>query len=841
MRKYSLLLVLIPTTVLAQGTDARMYGAFFPGDPSHFPKQDAIAIWDNLDPGWSGDILAGSGDFETGAVSGTCVYCPTGWSCTCTGTSAMTQEAVKIYKNSSSVKISVDAINSIIAVARGSISMEAGASYQISWKMRGEVGGEDAKYSIRSIIGDYYAPTTDTWGAVVEPGILNMAVSWTQYTTYVTCGAIPRSVVFTVTRLNASQVFYIDDVQVIKLRNTSQVSAPGSYTLAPAVTSDPVYAGARSIQVIAGQRTKRGLYFDGVNDALVMTTDDNKFDATQTGHFSVCSEGKGETGTAANAIIIAKDGVGQRSWFHYWTGAQLAAYISKDGGSVNISTAAKPIAITTPFAGCFSYTRISDGGSSLQLCANHESTCANNVTSVAPIFNGTAPIGIADAYTLGDQSFLGAVNRIGIYNMPLSAANISRWVSPYFAKSIETTGMYVTTCTQAASHAICDPSKCVDGTANRCVPDSQWQPIFGQYTEACSYNSVETVVGGDDAPTFTGYSSYIDPAATLTAYRADTMHGNISMRVKAPSLTYNEIYGPCETAGVGNVIQGWVAMKKLVDLPAELYVQLWSYTDAACTTGTSYASLWGGDATSVWDWYGGSVSTAGKSSYRVVVSVIQNNDTPTDLLIDTWSAVASPVRTPWVHAAGAADVVVNSRDYRVHNPLADVRPNGRYAYQDGFCAGMWVSSDWAADDGVGKYLVAVLGTAGSSNYWHIFKHTNNSIYFSIYDNAAVALQRYLAVTSANWTVGYPKYVEACSSNTGTIVARHYDTGTSTWYSWSGSSGAGTGIFAGQTANIHVGGNTGLPMDGYLGPLVIGPYKSSWPLYGFDKRPRQSPY
>lgn len=847
------ILVIIFVLLCNSAFSQELYGIADFSRRDAYPTDRAIAIWDNLDPGESGDKYIGWGDLEYDFdVDPDCGYCPhESDSCDCAGTSRIDREQSIVYKNSSALKITVDASSSLVWWKLKSIDLEANSYYQLSFKNRGAVGLEDMVVRIVSNNVSYYSCSADTWGGAVDCTFSNMSSSWTSNVIYITTGGVAKpNTVISFRRNGASQVFYIDDVKIVKLNNTTSISSPGGFTLAPAVTSDPVYMGAKTVQSWAGQLTKRGIWGDGTDDYLTMSADNDVFDASQTGNLSVCVEGQVDS-RVANASAVAKDGAaGQRSWFLYDTGTSLAGYISKDGGTVNVSTAGKLADLTKQFAGCMLYSKISDGGSLLSACINHEATCSNNALAVSPIFNSTSPIAFFDRSNGLSVNWLGSITRVGIYNKYLTQAKeYSQWVSPYFPGVGKTTdGFYVTICTQAASHAMCGPDKCVDGTPNRCRADTQWMPIFEQQTEMIPNNSFETNTGTPESPAFTGWTATLsngDGTATLTDYYDEPRHGSHSARIKLTGTTsYGYISTACLPASPLTTYFAY-AYTKLLSGNAYFMVDVTEYSDAACTMNVvpNYV-VNGANSAPSWQYQGGSAFTTAATTNFVKLSVGKfmspGHLIPSDLLIDTVSLKPATHFTPWVHMPTAAGVTYNSRDYRVHNPLSDMKPNGRYAYQDGFCAGVWVWTDWKGNDGATHYIIFIPGTVGNNNRWSLVKDPTNTLTHIIYDSAAGTKIAALAATSDNWRAGTMKYVEACSNNAGTIAARHFETGNNTWYTWT-ASGAGTGIWNGQMTDIWLRGTGVNSLQGYLSYLVIGSYNVVWPMYGFNRRPTQKPY
>jgi hypothetical protein len=181
-------------------------------------------------------------------------------------------------------------------------------------------------------------------------------------------------------------------------------------------------------------------------------------------------------------------------------------------------------------------------------------------------------------------------------------------------------------------------------------------------------------------------------------------------------------------------------------------------------------------------------------------------------------------------------VTYNARDYRLDNPLLQ-ESNQAVHFVDGFCFGSWVYTDWS-DDGVLHYAARLNATAGVNNRINILKAGDDKIQIKVYDSAGGDLAAEFLVTTTNWTAGGWKYIEACTSNTGAVVGRHYNATNSTWYLWSGV-GAGTGIQDGNATFWYVGGPTP-HWDGYFKNFIFGPYNAIWPMYGWSGGPPTAP-
>jgi hypothetical protein len=180
-----------------------------------------------------------------------------------------------------------------------------------------------------------------------------------------------------------------------------------------------------------------------------------------------------------------------------------------------------------------------------------------------------------------------------------------------------------------------------------------------------------------------------------------------------------------------------------------------------------------------------------------------------------------------VHNSGPGSVSYNARDYRLHNTLVDPKPDGTYPWSAGWCAGTWVWTDWAGDDGVDHTVAYVPGTAGANNRWYIAKSAGNSLTFSINDSAGTQRYHTLAATSVNWTASNSKYIETCYNGTNTMIAHHYNASNSTWYNWAAGGDAIIGL-SGQTTYVDIGAIAATEMlNGYISNICFAPFSATY--------------
>jgi hypothetical protein len=265
----------------------------------------------------------------------------------------------------------------------------------------------------------------------------------------------------------------------------------------------------------------------------------------------------------------------------------------------------------------------------------------------------------------------------------------------------------------------------------------------------------------------------------------------------------------------------------------------YEYTDAACTVGGGqvfyrFPATIGGTFSS-----DGAAFTSGVGTNSVIVFIRAYNivtvSTIQDVLIDSVSLKAGSYRTPWVHNSGPGSSSYSARTYALHNVLSDSKPDGTKAYANGFCVGGWYYNDWNWDTGAGAETIhkifAIPGTVGSNNRVEVYINTSSDeVLFLIYDSVGNYYFKYKgAITDIIWTGGYWKYFEACTSNTGTVIAHHYNVANSTWYPWSLVDATGTAIVNDQSTTMNFGssGAGNRYIDGYISNICFAPFSSTY--------------
>lgn len=803
-----------------------------------YPKDGLVFDANFLTAQPEGDLTQGLGDMETWVAG-----CPSGFLCVNLGAGSFAQETAKLYKNNSSAKLTVDGAGSTTSYTYP-MSYEANAYYQISFRYKGEAGAETIDCGAHNLaLSEFYDFTAHTWGA---PSIvfLTATTSWKTANLYMDVGAVAKaSYYFSIGRasgINPSQVFYIDDLQIRKLKKGGPFSGPSNVTMT--VNGDPSFDSQNAKNSFRGQPGNWGTTFDGTTDYLSYPDTGDTFDPCSTGkecqYTMACNFNP--TTYAVTQSVISKDlPAASRSYELLIIGGTLQNYTFSVVGYTSVTCAAITAGLQTSVV--TKYKGITEGTSLLDIQCNNAAT-VSSATAGMPVINSTAIFGIANRDG-ADAPFSGSIYHCSYYNKYFDSIDASKWINPYFPANNNNRGFYVSTCTQAASHATCSWDTCRDGTPHACqAEETGSMAVFDTKTELIPYNSFETVTGDDSAPTFTGWTT----SSYTTAYRNETNHGNISVRIKISGAgTLRDVLSTCIPISPATTYYMEASVKSF---SPENFVSLGGYefTDGACSAGgtqrffkipMSVGSNFAVD--------GGSLtSLAGTNSIQLFVRAYNVIPTFQDILIDSVSLKAGSYRTPWVHNPGVGSVSYNRRDYKLNNVLVEPKPDGSYPYTAGWCAGMWVYTDWAGDDGVSHGIFEIPPTAGSNNRVALGKNSANELSFNIYDSAGLRMNYYVgSLTNTKWTAGGYKYIEGCTSNTGTVMMHYYNANNSTWYT-AIPSPAGTGIQDGQTNYINIGYTAFFAayFDGYISNICFAPFSASYSNCAWNSgNPPKRPY
>jgi hypothetical protein len=549
---------------------------------------------------------------------------------------------------------------------------------------------------------------------------------------------------------------------------------------------------------------------------------------TNRGFFSAGCRVIPDTIAAGNDRIITKWATvgNQRSWAYYRSAAQLFFIVSDDGTNTDTNS----IAVFTADA-LYSFVGSFDPSGGSGACENNLYYDAYQVdtdatmTECAPV-DSTADLEIG-AFNVGTETWDGSILECALWEKELSAIEANKFISPYFPGTDYGDGFWVDTCSQAASHATCSTQVCRDGTPNACQAEGTGvMALFGGYTEQLDNNSFEAYVGD---PSDGDFSDWPTEAGAVTAYLADSKHGDVSARMQGGSMTSECIIGG------GNDTYFEISAKQLNNGGGTIEVWLREYDTGFCTSQLALTTIITCTPGGVYDDCGALFAAASwnvaTSSYAI--QIVDSVDG--DVLIDNVSIKEASYHTPWVeNPSGGVTTTYNSRDDRLHNPLSDYcESEGADCYASGFCATAWVYTDWAGDDGATHTIFNIPGTVGNNNRWRVYKDPDNNIYFDWYDSAANLHRRYLAVTDTNFTSGDWDYIEVCSDNSTLTKAHHYNVANGTWYDWTITSGA-YGIHNDQSVEFHLGhmGNT-VHLDGYQSEIHISPYNAIYPNVGFN--------
>jgi hypothetical protein len=802
-----------------------------------------------------GDLNQGQGDFESGAPANGCAYCPTGMSCTCQGTSKLEKETTKIYRSNTSVKATSDSGGNYTGLGR-SYAFQPNKGYQITFWYRGDVGGEDIYLSVYdNLNSQYYNFSTKAWQAgSSSPSWTDITVSWQMAHLYLVNDFLTRNAAVTIARNGSSQTWYLDDFKVREATYATPYSSRSNQFLT--VKEDPTFD--QVWHQMWAQPGSWGAALDGA-DELFHCSHTNCPWATTTDlrGMTIAVEYTLNTSTPGRAYAAKHVGGGE-AWVMYAnTPEQLVRfYICKDNGVNCSTTSVIDSVLSVPQVAVGSWEQVTDGASLQNVYLNF-GTAHSIATAVAPINPSTADftLGGFGMTGIGFYYYLpGTLRRAAYYNRRLSfEPEVVRWMHPYYpaptAYGPGFPGMYPTACTQAASPASCSYDQCASQAPHTCFAEPTGSlAVFSGGTELLPQNSFENPTGEDSSPSFPGWSGAVQgTGAARSAYRADTKHGQVAWRCKTTDTnSYCWQLSSCVAASPSTSYFTYAGTKTIAGRPK---VTLWrgEYASGDCTGTPAWSKAYEQYITNgAWSYTAAAAFTTGAGtnsfSYEVDVGSPGLSD-PSEILVDTLSVKQGKFWTPWI-ANGAGTISYNARDYRAHNPLSDPLPSGAYPFTSGFCVADWVYTDWAGNDNENHYVISSPDSSGGANSWYILKTNSNTPQFTVWDSSAVAKAVYgwPALDNTSWTAGNWKYIEACTSNTGTLVARHFNVANATWYPWSSTTGSGTGIQNGQSSSIRFGQGTGIYMSGFKSAVCIAPYKASYTLCDFNGgTPPKKPY
>jgi hypothetical protein len=810
-----------------------------------YTKDDVIAYWDFFDTFSTGNYISDIGDFEQGfSIHAQCGFCPNEISCSCEGTSKLYEESSILLKGDKSIKFEIDALGSDVYISTPVQNLSNNTAYQFSFWVKGTDGTEDLSFQIQGRPPPYgatakifYNITTDTWGGAVSISITNTPSVWTKYSYYVinNSGSELRDVILLIRRTNPSQVFYVDNIESVGLRSIGPKSNNG-IVLTPNVVSDPIFNKNKDLF-----DRNIGTKFDGVNDVISYADPNSLFNPNSNSYnFSIGLNIKTNSNTA-NQIYLAKGNFASRSYFAYYTGANNSCYISNDGSgnAGSISALQKAASLELLYSYICTYQYRGNNNSLFYMYQGNESTTGTTAAR-GPIFNNIVDgLGIGN-YESGMGVFSGInINKLTFWNKYLSQKESIQYNNPWYPK-----GFSISLCLSTSPPATCGSNKCRDSTVARCEPElTGAKRAFGDKVQLIPYNSFETQIGDDSNPTYTGWTITNTPGdgtARVITNRIDNFHGNISPRLITTGTTSkSEIKSSCLTTGIGGNIYSYLKYK-ISKGQDNLNLKIHPFNSVDCTIDPLLESLFTEKIDSEWKEVRGLYNSwpVGTNSYQLSVSTSGKSD----ITIDTVDLKQQIFRTPWISNNTAGPVTYLFEDNRLTNPTSEY--NGtNYNYQNGFCIGMWIFNPWPLDSGLTHVFWVIPGTAVNNNRSQVSKTVgSNRLDYSVYDLAGVIRTISITPDSTSWQKESWKYVETCTSNTGTIKARHYETKNSTWYNWPNLSGAGTAIQDNQSGLFYIRGMGSTDsLEGYYHGFWIGPYSLTWPMYGFNKKPIRRPY
>lgn len=797
------------------------------------------ACWE-IDPGTTGDHFQKTGSFESWTGGD-----PDGWNDISIGSGSVAQNTVYVYDGSSSALLT--GTGGDAGGIRYVFSFKAGKVYQLRFRHLGD--GVDVVAVTVWLSGTaYYNFTSDAWQAGAASTTATTATVWTDNTVNIITGVIDRDDYNVDITATDGNVFYIDRVELIELKSTI-TSKPGNYELSVANGLDhPAYGDEDTLyksKAYTGPAYDRGARFDGTNDYFYRANDGTFNPA---GNFSVACSIIPVTTSSTGSIISKYDTAGgERGWDTQCASTNaLLVYVSANGVGNDSFTVNGSLYAGYKSDYVFSYFGPATSYAYVDFSSN------SKTLSQTSINDSTSTVNVGSRYDGGSPTNT-IIEKCCYWDKGLSATEAAKYISPYYpgVRYNGLNGAYPTSCTNTTSHATCSQTRCRDGTTGKCEAEWNSYASFGQYTGLIENNSFETYTGDPSVANFTDWTEteYAgDGTANITAYLADSVHGDVSARcVKTGSTSYCSWQSDCLTTGIGSDMYGYIKARGDATL-TDLYIA--QYSGVACTGYLSALTFKANQAlTDVWTWYGGSVAAASwdgsTQSYYVVFR--DRSAQASDSFFDLVDVKMASYRTPPVHvpASGGA-VTYTARSLVVYNPLADyVQEEDGYAWDGGFCWSAWVYNNWSATDGVAHDVFHLDDTdGGDNNRIAVYKTTDNKIAFYVYDSAGAS--RYdvsAALTDTTWTAGKWKFVEGCTDNAGSVDLHWYNVNNSTWYDGVGVAGAGTGILDDVDSTLDVGHKlTATHWQGYIANWAIMPYNAVWPRHGFNGgRPPKDPY
>jgi len=794
-----------------------------------------VEWWRPMDPGVRGDALGGVGDFEnwTGAEGG-CTDCPAGWTCGCL-TGDIKRETAHVFKSNTSVGIYTESIafdHDFLTVQ----TFAADTCYQISWCHAGDTGGvEDIIFTILdSGKTDYYNFDTDAWqGDAVYSLYGNITEAWTCVRLFVSTGATAKTDYQA--RFNfagASQIIYVDDFKIEPLNSCTVVGQLGNELSVP-VDSDPLWGYSEVLlpRTGTGPAYKSGMEID---EDYLLRAHDGTFDpAENSGHFSAGCKFVSTDITSQLFVLTKYTGINRDWMFTTQDGNDLRFFWWDTTGTLDVITFSNVLVqnALTSFVGTYKF--LGDGSSNVYLYMNNAAV-GSDLVGQGPIRDSSLAL-VVGAESNGANPGYGDYLECAYWDKPLTDVESNKWNNPYFPGTSHGDGFYVSTCTQAASHSTCSTQKCRSGTPVACQAEGTGtMATYGQYTETIVDNSGESPSGGDDAPDWPDWTETEvagDGTSAISAYRADTKHGDLAFRLKTTGTTSNAQIDQCVACSGSTAYFAYADFKEMRKNVSSVDFAVQEYSGASCTTlvTTNYIFQDKDIPEAIWNYYGGGFTTdASTVGCRLVVLSVG----AADILVDSFSLKAALYHTPWVeNPTGAGTTTYNARDYRFDNPLArwsDI--DAEYGWENGFCAAIWAYTDWW-EPGATTYFLYAVGTAGNNNLWFIRDAPDNVLRFRVYNSLGVSVQSVLAVTNTEFTAGDWKYIEVCHDNASTAIGHHYNRANDTWYDWSV---AGASVQDGAGSEILVGYSGAI--DGHNSEIHLSPYPSGafvWPNKGFS--------
>ena len=858
MDKFDYIIVAILTIMgvilfcVSDAGSAEPYGIADYSSPVYYPTDGLVDEFRTMSPHLSGDLIGEAGDFELsgGTIIGGCTSCGLGWTCGCsTNDIDLATDIIYLHDTSTFIEPAIAGTSFMLYP----FNYEANKTYEISFQYKAVDGVEDFLFGATNAAGtEIYLPATDTWGV---PGSawyeINVNTTWTKVYGILDVGPVAKTNYFLVVgplSVDGTGI-YFDNIKIQEIKNGAVVGTHGNQL---SFVGDPGF-GNTPVKLTSGPVSDQGMVNDASANYLSEGTDTDKYDPVtyeNGGDFSVgCRVITNTISPAAQQTIISKFvAPAQQGWNLMQNIATNDIYflVSDNGVDTTLVTDQVSLGVDRLHNVLATYDY---RGLPLNANATLEIDFNTPITSAVfrgPPHNSTGTFKIG-ARNTGTVLWDGTILQCVMWDRTLDTVEKSKWKSPYFpgVRRLNSDGMYVTTCTQAASHATCSHQHCRNGTPNSCEPEMTGAlAIFNGDTQTLGNNSFEdSYTGTQTVPNWPEWNEQRfngSGVSTLSAYYGDSTHGNVSARATTSAADGNtRVISSCIIVTPGAAYVIGVNFKKLSGT-ARIYVSFTEYTAANCTgyLGNQSPILYTDPPVGEWVEYAVPVVMGGTTN-SVKINYYPTYSSIADVLMDSLSFKAGTYRTPFVHCLGVA-CSTNARFAEVHNPLSDyMQDEGDFGYASGACFSQWVFTMWPGDHDDAHDLLHIPPTAGSNNQIRIYKDGSPDRFsFEWRDDGGGASSLTYTANSTTWPAGEWIYYEVCASGqdggAAAHAGHHYVASTGTWYDWSSLTLVDM-TQDGQSSTLNIGSyNSGTVQgDYYTSSIYVSPYNAVFQNRGFN--------